>query len=239
MKRSKKSKKTVDPGCPFIQVNNNDVLRKVMKYLPANDVVTLGSTCEKMRALSNSESVWFHLLKRDYGVEKDLVFDRNTSNKEVYKQEMEFKHLRKKTLNLEKDLRKIFISSCSNGKIEYVKCCIRRGVNIDQVKYYGETALMFASRDGHTPVVELLLNKGAKIDQVNDDGRWTALMFASLNGHTSVVELLLNKGANINQADNFGRTALMFASWYGHTEVVELLKNYIAVDKKSSSINYF
>ena len=101
----KRSKKTVDPGCPFIQVNN-DVLRKVMEYLPANDVVALSSTCEKMRKLSNNESVWFHLLKRDYGIQKDPVFDGITTNQEIYKQEKNFKQMvRKKTWNLEKYLR--------------------------------------------------------------------------------------------------------------------------------------
>jgi len=200
-----------------------------MKYLASKDVVALGSTCQKMKLLSNSENVWFHFLKRDYGVEKDRVSDGKTTNKEVYKEEMHFERMlvsdpifNNKPWDLENDLSRILLLSCKKGIMEAVKCCIRRGANLDQDDNLGWTTLMWASRNGHTPVVQLLLNKGADKDQVNNYG-WTALMYASRNGHTPVVELLRNSGANIDQVDNDGYTALMGASSNGHTPVVELL----------------
>ena len=128
-------KKTDGQKCPFTDTFNKDVIQKVTKYLAANDVVALGSTCEKMRVLSNSESVWFHLLIRDYGVKKDPVFDGGETFKEIYKQENNFEEY------LEKIGYNLYLS-CSNGMIEDVKCWIRRGANIDQADNIGMTALM-------------------------------------------------------------------------------------------------
>eukprot|EP00964_Phaeocystis_antarctica_P065113 scaffold39231_cov60-Phaeocystis_antarctica.AAC.2 len=89
-----------------------------------------------------------------------------------------------------------------------------------------------ASLRGHTEVVQLLLDKGAPVDEKTESGR-TALMWASNNGHTEVVKLLLDKGASVNEKDKEGSTALMGASQYGRTGVVVLLlDNGASVDEK-------
>ena len=55
--------------------------------------------------------------------------------------------------------------------------------------------------------MELLLDKGANIDDKDNNGS-TALTKAAFQGHKEIVELLLDKGANINEKDNYGSTAL-------------------------------
>ena len=60
----------------------------------------------------------------------------------------------------------------------------------------GYTALMCAAIDGHERVVELLLQRGAEIDQQDSDGV-TALMIAALYGHERVIDMLLENGAEI------------------------------------------
>ena len=58
----------------------------------------------------------------------------------------------------------------------------------------GETALMWASYNGHLEVVKLLVTLGADVNAKDKNGN-TALMWAIYNGHSEVVAYLksLNK----------------------------------------------
>lgn len=51
------------------------------------------------------------------------------------------------------------------------------------------SALMKASENGHLEVVEFLIKKGAKVNQINRENR-TPLHFAAENGHLEVVTIL-------------------------------------------------
>ena len=62
------------------------------------------------------------------------------------------------------------------------------------------TPLWIASQEGHTEIVELLINKGVAIDLVDKDGV-TPLWIASDNGHKEIVKLLIGKGANANKVN--------------------------------------
>jgi ankyrin repeat protein len=66
-------------------------------------------------------------------------------------------------------------------------------------------------------VVKFLVEKGAVVDQPNNDGT-TALGMASLTGHLEVVDFLLSVDANINCCNIHG-----LASQEGHLKVVKLL----------------
>jgi ankyrin repeat protein len=52
-----------------------------------------------------------------------------------------------------------------------------------------------ASKNGHTEVVKLLLNKGAKANVKNIHDGVTALMKARQNGYKKIVNLLIENGA--------------------------------------------
>jgi hypothetical protein len=114
--------------------------------------------------------------------------------------------------------------ACRDGDTERVKQLLDGdgGARVDEKGEGGITALMGASKEGHTEVVRLLLDKGALLDEKSESGI-TALMQTSATGHTEVVRLLLDKGALLDEKDEDGRTALMRASYPGHTEVVRLL----------------
>lgn len=84
--------------------------------------------------------------------------------------------------------------------------------------------------NGQIAPVDNLINQGADVNHINQEGR-TALMLASFNGHFDIVNLLINKGANINLVDNLGRSALMFASTGPFKETVDILI------KKGADIN--
>jgi hypothetical protein len=100
--------------------------------------------------------------------------------------------------------------------------------------YNGGTALSMASYSGHTDIVAKLLERGANVNAIDNNGR-TALFQASVSfdlerGEPEVVAMLLDAGADVNVKKPDGRTALQMASWYGHMEVVEILLEQPGID---------
>ena len=96
----------------------------------------------------------------------------------------------------------------------------------------GITALILASRYGHTEIVAMLPEKGDDVNVKDNDG-WTALIVASFYGHTEIVAMLPEKGADVNAKNNDGYTALIMASVRGHEEIViNLLTNGADVNAK-------
>ena len=87
------------------------------------------------------------------------------------------------------------------------------------IKAYNNNAIQWASANGHTAIVELLLKYDADCTAYNNE----AVRWASVNGHTAIVEILLKYGADCTVMDNY---ALRWASANGYVAIVEiLLKN--------------
>ena len=72
----------------------------------------------------------------------------------------------------------------------------------------------------------MLLDKGAKVNVVDNDEKWTALMFAAAEGQTEIVDKLLKAGADITLKDIDGDTAADFATQAGHAEIARMITNY-------------
>ena len=100
---------------------------------------------------------------------------------------------------------------------------IKHGAKVDHKASNGFTALILAAQNGHTPVIEILLENGAKIDLQNDDGI-TPLMWAALHDHTDAVKLLLAKGANPKIKSKTEKTALEIAK---DPAIIELLQTAV------------
>ena len=90
--------------------------------------------------------------------------------------------------------------------------------------------LHLAAREGHTSIVELLLQNGVDVNAATASGR-TALHYAAQRGRVEVARLLLDRGANVKaetaaepDEDDFGSCQpLHLAAYHGHAAVVELL----------------
>jgi ankyrin repeat protein len=107
-----------------------------------------------------------------------------------------------------------------NEKIEVIRLLLKYGADPNEVvatgQWKGQTPLMVASYKGYPKIVELLLEKGAKVDTaMSEDSTLkfsigkTALMFAVQNGHPDVAEQLIKAGANVNATNKKGDTALI------------------------------
>ena len=89
------------------------------------------------------------------------------------------------------------------GRIEWVPRLIARGAAIDRA---GWTPLHYAASGAEaTPVVSLLLDRGAAIDARAPNGN-TPLMMASRDGAWTSADLLLLRGADPRIANAAGRT---------------------------------
>jgi len=114
----------------------------------------------------------------------------------------------------------------NKDKVEYLlnekrNWFIKANVNARR-KYYNDTALIYASENGHIEIVEVLLDNGADVNAYNNYGD-TALINASEKGYEEVVDMLLDNGADVNAKNKDGETALMMARENGHKEVVDML----------------
>ncbi|MEP7247906.1 MAG: ankyrin repeat domain-containing protein [Gammaproteobacteria bacterium] len=73
-----------------------------------------------------------------------------------------------------------------------------------------KTPLLYAAREGHLEVAQLLLASGADIEKADADGV-TPFLMAILNGQLPLANGLLATGANVNAADWYGETPLWAA----------------------------
>ena len=77
---------------------------------------------------------------------------------------------------------------------DFLLWAFKNGADVNAKDPDGRTALYWASRNGHTDCVKLLIEAKADVNAKDSDGR-TALYWASCKGHTDCVKLLKEAGA--------------------------------------------
>lgn len=89
--------------------------------------------------------------------------------------------------------------------------------------------LHWAAKEGHLYLIQMLLNKGARIDARNmgDD---TALHLAAAHGHLDCVKYLLKHNPDVDAQNEHGNTPLHYACFWGFQSVAEeLIRNNASV----------
>ncbi|MGD2181510.1 ankyrin repeat domain-containing protein [Lusitaniella coriacea] len=138
-----------------------------------------------------------------------------------------------------------------NNDIETVRSCLDKGVDPDVRKGQGVTPLCIATYDGNREIAELLLDRGAEINQGLEEengvnpllnaarfgdeefvkillarGAKIGLHFAALQGDIDVVKEYLERGSPIQSMRNRGMTPLHLAALGNQRETAELLLEY-------------
>jgi hypothetical protein len=81
------------------------------------------------------------------------------------------------------------------GDLAAVRAALDSGVTVDATWRYDQTALFIAAGRGHTDIVRLLLERGARADVKDSFYGMTALGAAAEKGSTEIVGMLLDRGA--------------------------------------------
>eukprot|EP01104_Vermistella_antarctica_P020378 TRINITY_DN869_c2_g1_i1.p1 TRINITY_DN869_c2_g1~~TRINITY_DN869_c2_g1_i1.p1 ORF type:complete len:167 (+),score=47.49 TRINITY_DN869_c2_g1_i1:140-640(+) len=90
--------------------------------------------------------------------------------------------------------------------------------------------LINATITGDAETVAALLDKGADIHSLTDDGfKWTPLHLACREGKEDIVRVLLDRSADTEMKTAYGSTPLHVASKNGRTDIVRLLLGHKAV----------
>ncbi|NXA15317.1 ZDH13 Palmitoyltransferase, partial [Sapayoa aenigma] len=99
-----------------------------------------------------------------------------------------------------------------NNRQELVKYYISKGAIVDQLGGdLNSTSLHWAIRQGHLPMVVLLLKCGADPSLIDGEG-FSSIHLAVLFQHMPIVAYLISKGQNIDTTDLSGQTPLMLTA---------------------------
>ncbi|RLB42843.1 MAG: hypothetical protein DRH12_04585 [Deltaproteobacteria bacterium] len=135
---------------------------------------------------------------------------------------------------------------------ECFELLLEKGADVNKTNKWGQTAI-FAAAMRSAYYTKRLIDKGARVDMVDDSQGQTPFFMAVVNQLMNerpsfeTLDVLLEHGANINfqitKGPNTGATPLMFAIMANNTEMVEyLLKHgadpYIRDSTGNSAIDY-
>lgn len=119
------------------------------------------------------------------------------------------------------------IVAIGEGDSTAVARLIEKGVSVNAIDSSGWTPLTYASSQGRTNIVRLLLEAGADVNGREDRTyKSTPLMLATAHNSTAIATLLIAHRADVDAIDAFGDPALNWAAYYGHDDYVQLLLDH-------------
>lgn len=118
---------------------------------------------------------------------------------------------------------------------EVIKLLMDYGMLIDTKAYDGTTALMLASSERYSPVIESFIKAGADVNASRPDGL-TALMVSAKKDAPTVMRILLKSGASVMARDTNGMTAIHHAAMNSpNPELINMLISFGANDTPNNS----
>ncbi len=93
---------------------------------------------------------------------------------------------------------------------------------VNQKNLGGATALHLACRENNFEIIKILVESGADVNAVDNEG-WTPLMRAALAGNKDSINLLLDKGAQGNYINSIGESAIIHAALSNCTDCLDVM----------------
>jgi Ankyrin repeats (many copies) len=92
------------------------------------------------------------------------------------------------------------------------------------------TPLSWASGNGHSTVVDMLLKKYKLNPNLKDEqSDWAPLSWAGGNGHEAMIKLLVATGmVDDDWKDSLGQTPLLWATKRGREAIIKLLREHVS-----------
>ena len=116
-------------------------------------------------------------------------------------------------------LDEVFVETAEQGNLDWLKCLLKSGANINATSWNGYSAVIKASKEGDIDLIEFLIENGADINARTSHG-FTPLLYAAKNGYHSIIELLVVNGADVEINDKAGLTPLMHLARNGYIDMV-------------------
>ncbi|KAH6574004.1 hypothetical protein BASA60_005755 [Batrachochytrium salamandrivorans] len=107
--------------------------------------------------------------------------------------------------------RTLLFKYTTRGDLSTCTSLLRAGIDVNLADHAGYTALHEACLDGHTEIVQRMLDYGAGIDSPGGTEGDTPLHDAISNGHVDVVDVLLRHGASIVSVNTALQTPMVLA----------------------------
>src|SRR5204862_3662863 len=114
----------------------------------------------------------------------------------------------------------LLVFAVASRKKEMVGLVLANGVEVTRADNRGLPALVYASREGLTDIVRLLLEKGVDPNEIGKE--YTPPLHVAAD--REIGELLLKYGAKLDQPDKQGHPPMLAAVFRGKKELAELLE---------------
>merc|ERR1712130_117737 len=116
-------------------------------------------------------------------------------------------------------------AACTEGDVAKAKELLKKETKetIDQVDFYGYTALHAACEAGHADLIVPLLEAGADINRATYDATFTSLHHALAKAKWDCARILVKAGANLHATNQEGKTPELLADFVNEQPMKEFL----------------
>jgi ankyrin repeat protein len=122
------------------------------------------------------------------------------------------------------EIQEDFFMACAKGDLLQVIQKIKEGANVNEPRsvHFFNTGLHYASENGHIEIINALIDRGANIEQTNNDEE-TALHVAISKNKVEAAKILISKNANIEAENIFQERPIHLSLARKQSEIVNLL----------------
>ena len=114
-----------------------------------------------------------------------------------------------------------------SGRNSMIEWLLEKGADIDAIsKDRGYSAVMDAVWKSSLDIVKLLIEKGANLNFIANDGQ-SALILATGASNPRICEILVKNGADPTYKDRMGMSSLDYARLFRKTELAKLYEEYV------------